>query len=55
MPPIVVDTDNSIARSFQVKDTPMTFVADKRGRIRWVGGDDVTEEMLVAAVEAVED
>jgi len=53
--PVVVDTDNSIAASFQVRDTPMTFVADERGRIRWVGGDDVTEESLVAAVEAVED
>jgi hypothetical protein len=33
----------------------MTFVADKQGRIRWVGGDDVTQESLVAAVESVED
>ena len=53
--PVVVDSDNSIARSFQVKGTPMTFVADKQGRIRWVGGDDVTQETLVAAVESVED
>ena len=53
--PIVVDADNSIAKSFQVKGTPMAFVADQRGRIRWVGGDDITEESLVAAVEAVED
>lgn len=53
--PVVVDSDNSIAKSFQVKGTPMTFVADKQGRIRWVGGDDVTQESLVAAVESVED
>jgi len=53
--PVVVDADNSIARSFQVKGTPMTFVADKSGRIRWVGGENVTEETLVAAVEAIED
>lgn len=53
--PVVVDTDNSIAKSFQVKGTPMTFVADERGRVRWVGGDNVTEDMLVAAVEAIED
>ena len=53
--PVVVDADNSIARSFQVKGTPTTFIADKNGRIRWVGGANVTEETLVAAVEAVED
>lgn len=53
--PVVVDADNSIAKSFRVKGTPMTFVADERGRIRWVGGKDVTEDTLVAAVESIEE
>lgn len=53
--PVVVDSDNSIARSFQVKGTPVTFVADRRGRIRWVGGKNVTEDVLVAAVESIEE
>ncbi len=53
--PVVVDSDNSIARSFQIKNTPMTFVADRQGRIRWVGGENVTEAVLMAAVESVDD
>lgn len=53
--PVVVDADNSIAKSFRVKGTPMAFVADERGRIRWVGGKDVTEDTLVAAVESIEE
>ena len=53
--PVVVDADNSIAHSFQLKRTPMTFIADERGRIRWVGGANMTEDMLVAAVESIEE
>ena len=53
--PVVIDRDNSIARSFKIKDTPMTFVADRQGRIRWVGGENVTEAVLLAAVESVDD
>jgi peroxiredoxin len=52
--PVIVDSDNSIARSFDMKQLPMTFVADKQGRVRWVGGANLTEETLVAAVESVE-
>jgi len=53
--PVVVDSDNSIARSFEMKSLPTTFVADKQGRIRWVGGSNVTEETLVAAVRSIDD
>lgn len=53
--PVVVDRDNSIARRFQIERPPATFVADKQARIRWVGGANVTEEVLVAAVESIED
>jgi peroxiredoxin len=53
--PVVVDSDNSIARSFKIEHTPMTFVADRQGRIRWVGGENVTEAVLMAAVESVDD
>ncbi len=53
--PVIIDRDNSIARSFQTTELPMTFVADKQGRIRWVGGEDVTEDTLVSAVESIDD
>ena len=53
--PVVIDSDNSIARRFETKKFPMTFVADKQGRIRWVGGADLTEEALVSAVESVDE
>ena len=35
--PIVHDTGNALSGRFRVSDMPITFVADKKGRIRWVG------------------
>ena len=50
--PIVHDTGNALSGRFRVTDMPITFVADKRGRIRWVGGPEQTESDLEAAVSA---
>ena len=50
--PIVHDTGNALSGRFRVSDMPITFVADKKGRIRWVGGPDQTESELEAAVSA---
>lgn len=53
--PVIVDTDNSIARSFGVDEPPKAFVADGYGKIRWVGGENITEDGLIAALEAVDE
>jgi thiol-disulfide isomerase/thioredoxin len=50
--PIVHDTGNALSGRFRVTDMPITFVADRKGRIRWVGGPDQTEAELEAAVSA---
>jgi thiol-disulfide isomerase/thioredoxin len=50
--PIVHDTGNALSGRFRVTDMPITFVADRTGRIRWVGGPDQTESELEAAVSA---
>ena len=50
--PIVHDTGNALSGRFRVSDMPITFVADRKGRIRWVGGPDQTEADLEAAVSA---
>jgi thiol-disulfide isomerase/thioredoxin len=50
--PIVHDTGNALSGRFRVSDMPITFVADRSGKIRWVGGPDQTEADLEAAVSA---
>jgi cytochrome c biogenesis protein CcmG, thiol:disulfide interchange protein DsbE len=50
--PIVHDTGNALSGRFRVSDMPITFVIDRKGRIRWVGGPDQTENDLEAAVSA---
>jgi thiol-disulfide isomerase/thioredoxin len=50
--PIVHDTGNALSGRFRVSDMPITFVADRKGRIRWVGGPEQTEAELEAAVSA---
>ena len=50
--PIVHDTGNALSGRFRVSDMPITFVADRKGRIRWVGGPDQTESDLEDAVSA---
>lgn len=50
--PVVHDTGNALSGRFRVSDMPITFVADRQGRIRWIGGPDQTEAQLEAAVSA---
>jgi peroxiredoxin len=50
--PVVHDTGNALSGRFRVSDMPITFVADRTGRIRWVGGPEQTEADLEAAVSA---
>jgi cytochrome c biogenesis protein CcmG, thiol:disulfide interchange protein DsbE len=50
--PVVHDLGNALAGRFRVSDMPMTFVADRHGRVRWVGGPGQTEADLEAAVRA---
>lgn len=53
--PIVVDRDGALARRFKTEDkVPSTFVVGESGRVRWVGGSDLTEDTLLAAVNAAD-
>jgi peroxiredoxin len=52
--PVVVDDGNYIARRFGVSAWPSTFVVDARGRVRWVGGADLTEDGLSRAVASAD-
>jgi|HubBroStandDraft_6_1064221.scaffolds.fasta_scaffold60843_1 thiol-disulfide isomerase/thioredoxin len=49
---VVHDRDNVLSGRFRVSTMPMTFVADATGTIRWVGGEEQTEDSLRLAVEA---
>jgi cytochrome c biogenesis protein CcmG, thiol:disulfide interchange protein DsbE len=50
--PIIHDVDNVLAGRFRVTSMPTTFVTDTAGVIRWVGGEEQTEDDLTRAVEA---
>jgi cytochrome c biogenesis protein CcmG/thiol:disulfide interchange protein DsbE len=52
--PVVHDRGNVLAGRFRVQDLPITFVADKAGVIRWVGGGTTTEADLESAIEWAE-
>jgi cytochrome c biogenesis protein CcmG/thiol:disulfide interchange protein DsbE len=49
--PIIHDRANALAGRFRVDELPRTFVVDKAGTVRWVGGSKQTESDLEAAVE----
>jgi thiol-disulfide isomerase/thioredoxin len=51
--PVIHDRDNLLAGRFRVSVLPATFVADGRGRIRWVGGEKQSESDLAAAIDWV--
>jgi peroxiredoxin len=51
--PVVVDEGRAIAKRFDVEQRPMTFVADDQGRVKWVGGADLTQDGLTSAVNAM--
>lgn len=52
--PVVQDQSNVLAGRFRVTAMPATFVIDRRGVVRWVGGPAQTESGLEQAIEALE-
>jgi thiol-disulfide isomerase/thioredoxin len=52
--PIVHDQGKALKGRFRVDDLPVTFVADRQGVVRWVGGPAQTEQDFEQAIEAVE-
>jgi peroxiredoxin len=50
--PVVLDRDGAIAKRYDIERVPVTFVADDQGRVRWVGGSEMTSDGLIAAVRA---
>ncbi len=51
--PVIHDRSNVLSGRFRVREMPVTFVADKQGTIRWVGGPDQTGDELRRAVDMV--
>jgi len=52
--PIVHDRGRALQGRFRVSELPVTFVADERGTVRWVGGPAQNEGDLEQALEALE-
>lgn len=52
--PLILDPDGAISKRFQIQEVPRTFVVDGAGRVRWVGGSEMTQDGLVAAVSAAD-
>jgi peroxiredoxin len=52
--PVVFDRENVLAGRFRVQDLPATFVIDKGGVVRWVGGPERSADELVRAIESFE-
>jgi peroxiredoxin len=50
--PIVHDQGNVLSGRYRVTDMPVTFVADRQGVVRWVGGPGQSEDDLARAVAA---
>lgn len=49
---VVHDEGNILSGRFRVSTMPTTFVADSKGVVRWVGGEEQTEDELRRAVDA---
>lgn len=52
--PVVIDRDGSLAKHFHIENVPSTFVVNQRGRVSWLGGADLTEDGLSAALQAAQ-
>ena len=50
--PVVHDAARVVSGRFRVSTMPTTFVADRTGVVRWVGGGTQTEDDLRRAVQA---
>lgn len=51
--PVVHDAGNVLAGRLRVTELPISFVVDRQGRIRWVGGPDQPDDALARAVAAL--
>lgn len=52
--PVIYDRGNVLAGRFRVTEMPATFVVDRAGIVRWVGGPGQSEDDLTAALAAVD-
>ena len=50
---VVHDRDRVLGGRFRVNELPVTFVADRSGKVRWVGGPAQTEADLAQAIDAL--
>jgi cytochrome c biogenesis protein CcmG/thiol:disulfide interchange protein DsbE len=53
--PIVHDAGRALQGRFRVTELPVTFVVDRAGMVRWVGGPAQSEEELAQAIEVLRD
>ncbi|HRI07859.1 MAG TPA: TlpA disulfide reductase family protein [Nannocystaceae bacterium] len=51
--PIVVDHEGVLAARFRVREMPMTFILDRQGFVRWVGGPEQTGAEIAAALASL--
>jgi len=51
--PIVHDAGRALQGRFRVTELPVTFVVDRAGVVRWVGGPAQTEKDLERAIEVL--
>jgi peroxiredoxin len=51
--PLTVDLDGTISRQYRVTKVPRTFVVDAHGLVRWIGGTEMNEAELKAALQSV--
>jgi peroxiredoxin len=51
--PVVHDAGQVLSGRYRVSDLPSTFVIDRHGNVRWVGGAEQTEADLKRAIEAM--
>ncbi len=52
--PVVLDRDRVLAGRFRVNEMPVVFVADRTGRVAWVGGPETGDAELRRAIAALE-
>jgi thiol-disulfide isomerase/thioredoxin len=50
--PVIHDASNVLSGRFRVSSMPTTFVVDRTGVVRWVGGEGQTESDIAQAVAA---
>jgi cytochrome c biogenesis protein CcmG/thiol:disulfide interchange protein DsbE len=51
---VVHDASGALRGRFRVSELPITFLADRKGIVRWVGGPEQSEDDLARAIEAVQ-